>query len=185
MKEILFKPDLAGFGLARSVNLPTRSAKREKTMKLNIDTPTLRPWLRALEPSLPMIATRAAVELNAQRRGTGGSMEAVRELRDLLKNSFDQEVEGSTQRQSTSLLDPNTMLLVGRALEAVPDKRVTKVAELQQMMRDIAEWLDQAAANTTASRAEVLRDSCLALAKGASSQHRDFRDERPTNRYRR
>jgi len=154
-------------------------------MKLQIDTPTLRPWLRALEPSLPMLATRAAVELDAQRRGSVVSMEAVRKLSELLKNSFDQNVEGTASRQFTSLLDPNTMVLVGRALEAIPDKRVTKVAELKQMMGEIAEWLDQSAANSDTSRAEVLRDFCLALAKGASTHHRDFRDEKPSNRYRR
>lgn len=154
-------------------------------MKLNIDTPALRPWLRALEPSLPMLATRAAVELDAQRRGTASNMEAVRKLRDLLKNSFDQEVENGTSRQSTFLLDPNTMVMVGRALETIPERRVTKVAELQPMIREIANWLDQSANNSGASRVEILRDFCLALAKGASAHHRDFRDERPTNRYRR
>jgi hypothetical protein len=154
-------------------------------MKMQIDTPTLRPWLRAREPSLPMLATRAAVELDAQRRGNAASMDAVRKLSELLKNSFDQETGGGASRQSTSLLDPNTMVLVGRALESIPDRRVTKVAELRQMMCEIAEWLDQSAANSNASRAEVLRDFCLALAKGASAHHRDIRDEKPANRYRR
>jgi hypothetical protein len=155
-------------------------------MKLQIDTPVLRPWLRALEPSLPMLATRAAVELDAQRRGgSTASMEAVRELSELLKNSFNQEIDGGASRQSSSLLDPNTMVLVGRALESIPDKRVTKVAELQQMMQEISDWLDQCADNSNANHAAILRDFCLALAKGASAQHRDFRDEKPTNRYRR
>jgi len=154
-------------------------------MKLQIDTPVLRPWLRALEPSLPMLATRAAVELDAQRRGDAADMAAVRELSALLKNSFGQETEWGVSRQSSSLLDPNTMVLVGRALESIPDKRVTKVAELQQMMREISDWLDQSADNSNAERAPILRDFCLALAKGAAAQHRDFRDEKPTNRYRR
>jgi hypothetical protein len=153
-------------------------------MKLQTDTP-LRPWLRALEPSLPRLATRAAVELDAQRRGSIASMEAVRELSELLKNSFDQEIEGVASRQSSSLLDPNTMVLVGRALESIPDKRVTKVAELQQMMREISDWLDQSADNANSGRATVLRDFCLALAKGAGAQHRDFRVEKPSNRFRR
>ncbi|MGD1084680.1 MAG: hypothetical protein ABSA47_08020 [Verrucomicrobiota bacterium] len=154
-------------------------------MKLHIDTPTLRPWLRALEPSLPMLATRAAVELDAQRRGIPASMDAVRELSELLKNSFEQEIDGVGPRQSTSLLDPNTIVLVGRALESIPNRRVTKIAELQQMMHEIAEWLDQSADNSPSGRAEVLRDFCLALAKGASAHHRELRDEKPTNRYRR
>ncbi len=132
-----------------------------------------------------MLATRAAVELDAQRRGQAASMGAVRKLSELLKNSFDQEIEGATSRQPTSLLDPSTMILVSRALESIPNKRVTKVAELQQMMGEIAEWFDQSVVNADAGHAEILRDFCLALAKGASSQHRDFRDEKPTNRYRR
>jgi hypothetical protein len=152
-------------------------------MKLNIDTPTLRPWLRAFEPSLPMLATRAAVELDAQRQSKVSNMEAVRELSELLKNSFDQEPEGGSGCKSGSLLDPSTMVLVGRALETIPAKRVTKVAEVQKMMREIAEWLDAAAANANTQHAEVLRDFCLALARGASSHHRDFRDETPTHPY--
>ena len=152
-------------------------------MKLNIDTPTLRPWLRAFEPSLPMLATRAAVELDAQRRARVSSMEAVRELSELLKNSFDQEPESGSGGKSGSLLDPSTMVLVGRALETIPDKRVTKVAEVQEMMREVAEWLDASAANASAQHADVLRDFCLALARGASSHHRDFRDEMPTHPY--
>jgi len=152
-------------------------------MKLNIDTPTLRPWLRAFEPSLPMLATRAAVELDAQRQGQTSNMEAVRELSELLKNSFDQEPLGGSGCQSGSLLDPSTMVLVGRALETIPDKRVTKVAEVQKMMQEIAEWLDESAANASAQHAAVLRDFCLALARGASSQHRNFRDETPAHPY--
>ena len=106
-------------------------------MKFNIDTPTLRPWLRAIEPSLPMLATRAAVELDALRRGSPGKMDAVKELSQLLTNSFDQEYENEGTHRAGSLLDPSTMVLVGRALEKIPDKRVTKVAEVQEMMREV------------------------------------------------
>jgi hypothetical protein len=154
-------------------------------MSLNIDTPTLRPWLRAFEPSLPMLATRAAVELDAQRRGKTSNMEAVRELSELLKNSFDQEPENGNGCKSGSLLDPSTEVLIGRALGAIPDKRVTKVAELQQILREIAGWLDQSATNSNVSRAEVLRDFCLALASGASAHRHNFRDEKPPHPYRR
>jgi hypothetical protein len=154
-------------------------------MKLNIDTPSLRPWLRAIEPTLPMLATRAAVELDAQRRGKNSDMDAVRELGGLLKNSLDQKSEAGPSQQPTSLLDPGTMVLVGRALERVLDKHVTKIVELQQKLREISEWFEQSASNADASRAEALRDFCLALASGASAHHREFRDEKPTNRYRR
>ncbi|MBI3880638.1 MAG: hypothetical protein HY301_11330 [Verrucomicrobia bacterium] len=152
-------------------------------MKFNVDAPTLRPWLRAVEPSLPMLATRAAVELDALRRGSPGSMDAVQELSELLKNSFDQEYENEGTHRSGSLLDPSTMVLVGRALETIPDKRVTKVSDVQEMMREVAVWLDASAANAGAQHAEVLRDFCLALARGASSHHRDFRDEGSTHPY--
>ncbi len=161
------------------------SANGEIIMKLNIDAPKLRPWLRAVEPSLPLLATRAAVELDAQRQGSAAAMGAVRKLSDLLRNSFDQEIEGGPQMHQTWLLDPNTEVLVARALASIPEKRVTKVAELREMMRQIADWLDQSADQIDASRAEVLRDFCLALARGASAHHREFRDERPTSQYRR
>lgn len=154
-------------------------------MKLNVANPSLRPWLRALEPSLPMLATRAAVELDSRRRGNLGDMNAVRELSELLKNSLDQDLWNGSSRQHAPLLDPSTMLLVGRALESIPDRRVTKVAELQQSMREIANWLDESAANANSSRAEVLRDFCLALARGVSAHHRCFRDERQPHPYRR
>ena len=110
-------------------------------------------------------------------------MEAVRELSDLLKNSFYQESESEGVPHGGSLLDPSTMVLVGRALQTIPNTRVTKVAEVQKMMQEVAAWLDESVAS--ASHAEVLRDFCLALARGASSHHRDFRDERPTHPYRR
>jgi hypothetical protein len=153
-------------------------------MKLNVDTPTLRPWLRALEPRLPMLATCAAVQLDAQRRGKRCGMGAVRELGELFKNSFDQEVEAEAPQQPTSLLDPSTMVLVGRALEQIPLMHVSKVAEVQQKLREISEWFEKSASNADASRAELLRDFCLALASGVSAHHREFRDERPTSRYR-
>jgi len=153
-------------------------------MKLNVDTPTLRPWLRALEPTLPMLATRAAVELDAQRRGKISGMGAVRELGELFKNSLDQEVEAGATQHSTSLLDPSTMVLVGRALERIPEIHITKIAELQQKLRELSEWFEVSATNADASRAELLRDFCLALANGVSAHHREFRDEKPTSRYR-
>jgi hypothetical protein len=154
-------------------------------MKLNVDAPVLRPWLRALQPSLPMLATRAAVELDTLRRGNQSDMEAVRELSELLKNSFEQEYENDGTHRAGSLLDPSTMLLVGRAIATIPDKRVTKVAEVQQIILEVAKWLDETAANASPGRAVVLRDFCLELARGASSHHRDFRDEKPTHPYRR
>ncbi|MBI4028099.1 MAG: hypothetical protein HY360_24155 [Verrucomicrobia bacterium] len=154
-------------------------------MKRNVDTLSLRPWLRAIEPALPMLATRAAVELDAQRRGVTNNMEAVLELGALLKNSLDQNADAEPSQQPTSLLDPSTMVLVGRAFEKIPNKQVTNVAELQQNLREISEWFNQSASNADASHAEVLRDFCLALASGASAHHREFRDEQPTNRYRR
>ncbi len=63
------------------------------------------------------------------------------------------------------------MVGVGRALESIPDRRVTKVAQLRQTLGELAEWLDQSAAGTDAGRTVVLRDFCLALAKGALGQH--------------
>jgi hypothetical protein len=77
------------------------------------------------------------------------------------------------------------MVLVGHALEAIPEKQVTKVAELQQILREIAVWLDQSAANSRPTHAAVLRDFCLALARGASAHHHDLRDEKPPHPYRR
>ncbi len=132
-----------------------------------------------------MLATRAAVELEAQRRGRANGMEAVRELGDLLKNSFQQEVQPGSYQQATSLLDPSTMVLVGRAVQKISAAHVRKVSELQQKLREISEWFDLSASNADTSRAEVLRDFCLALASGASAQNREFRDEEPTSRYRR
>ncbi len=132
-----------------------------------------------------MLATRAAVELDAQRRGKNSNMDAVRELSELLKNSFDQEPDNAGGCKSGSLLDPSTIVLVGHALEAIPEKKVTKVAELEQILREVADWLAQSANNSNSSHAAALRDFCLALASGASAHNHDFRDEKPPHPYRR
>jgi hypothetical protein len=72
---------------------------------------------------------QAHVNLETQRRGQSGEMKAVRGLSELLKNSVDQEVENEPTQRTGFLLDPSTMVLVGRALETMPDRRVTKVKD--------------------------------------------------------
>lgn len=149
------------------------------------ESPSLRPWLKATDPRVPMIATRAAVELDAKRRGVLSNMHAVRELSDLLKNSLTQALETVGTRRTSALLDPITTVVVGRALSSIPDRQTAKVADIEALLSEVADWLTRAASQSEPSHTDVLRDFCLALARGTSSHLRNFQDERPTHPNRR
>lgn len=142
----------------------------------------LRPWLRATDPSLPMLATRAAVELDAQRRGVSCDMGSVKQLSDLLKNSLNQ---GAESLRSSALLDPSTTVVVGRALASIPRRSTAKIAEVETLIKEVATWLERAARGQDIGHVDMLRDFCLALARGTSSHLRNFQDERPVHPHRR
>jgi hypothetical protein len=151
-------------------------------MNLPLETTELRPWLRALDPYFPMLATQAAVELDGLRLKNAGKTDAVQKLSELLKTSFNLG-ESNSSVQSSSLLEPSTVVLVGRALEAIPDNHVANVAEVQEKLSEVASWLDGVAMNDESPHLVVLRDFCLALARAASLHHRTFSDEMPEHSY--
>src|SRR5438477_8790423 len=89
--------------------------------------------LRPLDPDLPLLAAQAAVELDAVRLAKSDSLEAFRELRDLLKNSF----EIATGNAPKALVDPGTEAVLTHSLPAAKMKSPASRQELVQQAWDL------------------------------------------------
>jgi len=139
--------------------------------------------LRALDPGLPLLAARAAIELDTLLRKRETSLEATKQLALLLGQSFEHAEEGSGQH---SLVDPPTEALVARAfrqahgagsMQTVTDL-VTEASKLADSLRKTNKDSDQKAV-------ESARAFCAALAESAALYVQSQRSQVPMHPFRR
>src|SRR5437660_12439676 len=116
--------------------------------------------LRALDPDLPMLAARAAMELDNYRSSGDTSFVAVKQLSRRLKNSFQNQGSGTTQK---AMLDSGTVTLVGRALNSSKwAGDVSTIDQLSTELWDVAEKLQEVAGVPEEQPIEKIRDFCVA-----------------------
>ena|SRR2546422_2614648 len=149
-----------------------------------IDTPTVSPKLRALDPDLPMLAARSAMELDNFISTGETNFTAVKELSARLRNSFSQT--SSPPKTHKALLDSSTVSLIGRALNSSRwiDK-VSTVDQLSDELWDVAQRLDKIETEPAQQPIEKIRDFCVALSECAASYRQAFHDLRPSHPFRR
>ncbi|SRR6266496_322260 len=149
-----------------------------------VESPDVSPKLRALDPELPMLAARAAMELDNYRSSSEASFAAVKHLSLRLKNCF--QSGGGTAVPFKALLDSSTVSLVGRALDS--SRWAGKVSTIDQLgteLWEVAQRLEKVEADPAGQPIEKIRDFCVALSECAASYRQAFHDLRPSHPFRR
>jgi hypothetical protein len=140
--------------------------------------------LRALDPDLPMLAARAAMELDNFKSSGETAFEAVNLLGQRLKNSLQHTNTMAGGRKA--LLDSGTASLVGRALNVSnwPSK-ISTIDQLGNEIWEVAQILEAVVSSPSSEPIEKIRDFCVALSECAASYRQAFHDLRPAHPFRR
>jgi hypothetical protein len=137
--------------------------------------------LHVLDPQLPLMACKAAIELDNFLLGTTTELKAARTLADQLKNSIQCDRD-TTQRRS--LMDPATLTIVASAASGTATQRVTQVELLLKYAEDIAELLIANDLHMNKSKVKSARSFFLALSRSVSAYRRSILDLRPSHPFR-
>lgn len=133
-------------------------------------------------PNFSFLALRAAVELDDILHGKLSSVEAVRELAEALGKTTSVVGSGSL----TSLVDPLSADLIGRALERNSATPIHTVSDLVHQANQVVSSLRAATQGSLKEKIEALRDFCLALCEVTGSFQQEERERaRPRHPYRR
>jgi hypothetical protein len=137
--------------------------------------------LRALDPDLPMLAARAAMELDNYRSSGDRGFFAVKQLSRRLRNSF--QSQGAATHKA--LLDSGTVTLLGRALNSSKwAGDVSTIDQLSAELWEVAERLEGVEGDPGQQPIEKIRDFCVALSECAASYRQAFYDLRPPHPFR-
>jgi hypothetical protein len=156
--------------------------ERQAFMTTMVETAPVSSKLRALDPSLPMLAARAAMELDNYKLTGEVSFEAVKHLCLRLRNSFAINGGGGAK----ALLDSSTVSIVGYALNSSNwAGQISTIDQLGNKLQEIAEGLEGAESTPANAPIEKMRDFCVALSKSAASYRQAFNDLRPSHPFQR
>jgi len=121
--------------------------------------------LGALDADLPLLATRAAIELDRLLAGEDIGLESVTTLADLLAGS----AEAQPGQPARSVMDPATITVMNRVISDYYEKPQS-LAELAQRSLDIAKSFPTThSSSPEKSKLENLRQFCIALSMYAAS----------------
>lgn len=137
--------------------------------------------LSALNPVLPLLAARAAIELDNLKLGRPSGLENVRLLAERLTNTT--EAGSGSGRQFSA--DPATLDIIMRALSASP-KEFKTVQDVAKAAWAIAEELhsatkDQDSSAASESSLSKLCTFCVELAKSASIYRQLLEEAQPNH----
>jgi len=126
-----------------------------------------RPVLRALDSDLPLLATRAAIEIDGLLAEEETGLESVSELASLLSSA---QVE-VTSEGSESLFDPATLTVLSQAMsESELGRGMTSVSDLVKKSMEVAGLLKSGVSETTERpELERLKKFCIVLSNLAAS----------------
>lgn len=147
--------------------------------------------LRALDPDLPILAARAAMQLDSAisvvRSGKFRSLrtDAIDQLAKLLSNMSSAIAGESGDLASRSLMDPLTANIVSRAYSDASKANLTSLGQLKSAAEKLSEMLKKASSqqqgNDPVAALVLLRDFCVNLSEYAASKRQLAYGERPTN----
>jgi len=139
--------------------------------------------LRALDPGLPLLAARAAIELDSLLRKQTTGLEATKGLALRLSRSFEGAQEGPGPH---FLVDPPTETLVTRAFrQAHWAGSVQTVSELATEASKLAASLQNTTKDSDPKTLEDARAFCAALAESAALYGHSQRSQLPMHPFRR
>ena len=138
--------------------------------------------LKILDPELPFLASKAAIELDNLILGKSIEFDSVHILATKLKNSFEIDNNNGMRR---SLIDPTMLTLIGDAINEIPEiSKVTNVKELVDKAMALANDLLEKEEKKKKKGLEWKRDFCVALSRLTSDYHKSKIDLRPSHPYR-
>jgi hypothetical protein len=139
--------------------------------------------LRPLDPSLPLLAAEAALELDEVRLGKLDVSQAAAQLAEMLQNSFRRS---SGQPEERYLIDPGALTVLTDAVTRCRAGQEEK--DLPALVEEawyISRGLTNAAGGNQRDQIEELRDFCVALSRCAGAYVETVRGSSPRPAYRR
>jgi hypothetical protein len=152
---------------------------------------TARGALRALDPDLPIVAARAAVQLDAaiaiatgNARPTELRTDAIDQLAGMMTN-ITSSIAGPAAK---SLVDPLTMNLVSRAYSDSSHASLSSFNDLQEAAQTLSKMFEKVSGGKERGAEllkmlETLRDFCIKLSEYAASKRQLAYGNRPTVSY--
>jgi hypothetical protein len=162
--------------LGRNLTMPTTPAAREDDL------------VTQLRNDLPSLASHTAVELDDLILGRAKSLLAIKELGSVMADFLASDQNPS---HMTALVDPRTMVIVGRAINdsgLATTSPLTTVKDLRQEAELISKTLLSLTLEGPKPDDEALakmRDFCLKLSKLAMASHpvgQEYRQRHPLRR---
>ena len=134
----------------------------------------------ALDPELSFIASQAAIELDNLLLGRPGRFVAVAQLAEYLKSS----AIDSGAAQGTGPLDPQTIDVVSRAIDAAGEETLKTLEELKVHAGRLASELGEMDEASDEGKIERLRAFCVSLSQVATAQRQSILDMHPSHPFR-
>jgi predicted PP-loop superfamily ATPase len=140
------------------------------------------PPLRAQDADLPILAARAAIEIDNVRLNKPVELNAVKALSMRLANTF--EKNGGDKNRA--VLDSSTAAIVTRAFgSAAWPHAVTSTDQLLRETRALAKKMDQLTPDPKQQGLETLRNFFVALSRCATAYRQSIHDQIPVHPFRR
>src|SRR5947207_11033819 len=131
---------------------------------------------------IPLLAIQAADELDELVHGRVASLEAVKALSEILKNSFRLNADSDSRK---SFIDSGNVAVFSRAIEDwEPENRIATVSELVNRAMEIVQNLERSESAHDNTFLEKMRDFCVALSTAAASYRQSIYDLRPSHPFR-
>lgn len=132
----------------------------------------------SLESDLSFVASQAAIELDNHLLGRGGQFVAVGQLADYLRASTE---TGAGVARTMSLLDPQAVEVVSRAIDASGEQTIKTLEDLQSHAGRLATELGNMKGDGDGSKIERLRDFCVSLSQVATAHQQAMLDLESTH----
>ena len=134
------------------------------------------PAVSILDPDLPFLASRAAIELDNLLLAQPSSLSAVQDLGKRLREATELRTSGSDCR---TLMDPPTVSAISDALSAVGSVSVKSLSELAAEAHKVAGDLQGCSPGQERQLIERARLFCLTLSQLATSYQQSVYDSDP------
>ncbi|MBI1955508.1 MAG: hypothetical protein HYS38_03855 [Acidobacteria bacterium] len=139
--------------------------------------------LRALDPDLPLLASKAAIELDVFIRGNAGELKATKLLASMISRSFPGGEEG---KEPKFFIDPAAATLITSAFhQSGWAGSVKTVADLVREAAKVAVNLENPSLDVNRETLGQARAFCAALAESAASYLHSRYSQHPAHPYRR
>lgn len=142
--------------------------------------------IRATDPNLPFLASKAAIELDKMVRGVSVDTTSIHELSSILRSSFETDESNGGFR---SRMDAATLTVLGQAVnQSRTGQQIVQMDKIVEMAVTVADKMLNGANGKLREDTDSLewaRDFCVALSRCAAAYRKSLMDLRPSHPFRR